>query len=459
MIKRSIPYVSGDTSNLTILLNAQSKDLGFYDTDTTSSVEYISTTSLRNASIDNYSGNARFLCNGHGLNVNDLIYINSNATVQQKNASIDNYNGNARFNYTTHGLIVNDLINIVSNTPQYNGEFYVNFGNVDQLLIRRTPTGAYTQYIGDASITWNKVYSTYYPYDGLFYVNFGNADQLLIRRTSTGAYTQYIGDASITWSKVVLSNGTNSGSLAGYTFNYAVTGISSNRLEELRKYSTSSIYSDKYFIGGSPTVDGLDLTYSGTQTNSGSTIVLQYYIGGIKYLNVTPVNYTTTLPLKEAWIDNYNGNARFNYAAHGLAVNNLIYIVSSHVEYNGLFYVNFGNADQLLIRRTVSGAYTQYVGNSTINWSNVILKTATATTTTFSFNSVGLSSLNFDNLPILKLEEKQNMCENPFIKSDVFILRQEIPVFEKSIRLRGVGNLSEVVNYAGGNYFKIFNNT
>lgn len=166
--------------------------------------------------------------------------------------------------------------------------------------------------------------------------------------------------------------GATAGSLSEYTFNYTVTGTSSNRLEELRKYSTSPLYSDRYFTGGSPTVDGLDLTYPGTST--GGTIVLQYYIGGIKYLNVTP-----------------NGS--------------------------------------------------------------------TATTTTFTMNSTGLSPLNFENKPILKLEEKQNMAENPFINSDVFIIRQEIPVFEKSIRLRGVSNLSEVVNYAGGNYFKIFNNT
>jgi len=166
--------------------------------------------------------------------------------------------------------------------------------------------------------------------------------------------------------------GATNAPLTAYTFNYIVTGTSSNRLEELRKYSTSLDYGDRYFTGGSPTTDGLDLTYSGTST--GATIILQYYIGGIKYLNTT-------------------------------------------------------------------------------------LSGSTATTTTFVYNSTGLSTTNFDNKPILKLEEKQNMAENPFINSDVFIVRQEIPVFEKSIRLRGVSGLNDIVTYAGGNYFKIFNNT
>jgi hypothetical protein len=78
-----------------------------------------------------------------------------------RNGSIDNYSGNARFLCSGHGLVVNDLIKINSNVSTYNGLFYVNFGNVDQLLIRRTPTGAYTAYVSNASITWSKVFPTY----------------------------------------------------------------------------------------------------------------------------------------------------------------------------------------------------------------------------------------------------------------------------------------------------------
>ena len=50
------------------------------------------------------------------------------------------------------------------------------------------------------------------------------------------------------------------------------------------------------------------------------------------------------------------------------------------------------------------------------------------------------------------------MIDNPFINSDVFIIRQELPVFEKSIRLRGISSLNDIITYAGGNYFTIYNN-
>lgn len=151
---------------------------------------------------------------------------------------------------------------------------------------------------------------------------------------------------------------------------FPVTGTSTSRLSELRKYTVSGTVSDLYFTSTGSTHDGVNISL----TNSGVTAsTYVYYLGGITYKDV---------------------------------------IIGS------------------------------------------------ASTTTFLYQSLGLTDPNnFDNKPYIKLESKENVVENPFINSDVFIIRQEIPVFEKSIRLRGVNSLNDIIAYAGGNYFTIYNNT
>lgn len=145
-----------------------------------------------------------------------------------------------------------------------------------------------------------------------------------------------------------------------------ITGTSSSRLIELRKYTVSGTTSDMYFTSTTTANDGVNISLS-----SGTTYV--YYLGGITYKD-------------------------------------------------------------------------QFIG--------------TAFTTTFLYTSLGLADPNnFINEPYIKLESKQNVVENPFINSDVFIIRQELPVFEKSLRLRSTSRLNDVITYAGGNYFTIYNNT
>jgi hypothetical protein len=100
--------------------------------------------------------------------------------------------------------------------------------------------------------------------------------------------------------------------------------------------------------------------------------------------------------------------------------------------------------------------YTYYIGGITY----VDTVDNGVTTTTFSFESLGLNdSNNFDYLPVVKLESKQNMVENPQVGKDVFIVRQQQPVFQSNYRLRAINSLNDVIGYAGGNYFTIFNNT
>ena len=146
-----------------------------------------------------------------------------------------------------------------------------------------------------------------------------------------------------------------------------ITGASSSRLSELRKWSASNDLSKKYYTSINSSTDGLNLSL----TTSGLTYV--YYIGGISYID------------------------------------------------------------------------------------NIINST---TITTFSFESSGYSDTNnFTNLPYIKDEAKQNMIDKPIVGSDVFIIREDLPVLENNYRLSGVENLTELTFYSGGNYFNIVNNT
>lgn len=125
-----------------------------------------------------------------------------------------------------------------------------------------------------------------------------------------------------------------------------------------------------------------------------------------------------------------------------------------------LYIIKTGTTDNgLVLSATTTGTtastYTYFIGM--IKYIDQIQYDIT--TTSFEFMATGYSSSNFDNLRIIKLESKQNMVENPQVNADVFIERQQQPVFEKNYRLRGIGSLSDIISYAGGNYFTIYNNT
>lgn len=124
------------------------------------------------------------------------------------------------------------------------------------------------------------------------------------------------------------------------------------------------------------------------------------------------------------------------------------------------FTSNDQSIDGLDLSLTITGVsesiYVYYIGG--IKYTDIVVDDIT--TTTFEFISLGLDDPNnFDNVPIIKLESKQNMVENPQVDKDVFIERQRLPVFEKNYRLRAVNSLNDVISYAGGNYFTIYNNT
>jgi hypothetical protein len=85
---------------------------------------------------------------------------------------------------------------------------------------------------------------------------------------------------------------------------------------------------------------------------------------------------------------------------------------------------------------------------------------STATGTTFSFVSDGLNNPdNFNYNKLIKDENKNNVINNPEITSDVFILRQELSVFEKNYNLEYIKNLIDLETFAGGNYYNIVKNS
>src|SRR5258706_4501552 len=73
------------------------------------------------------------------------------------------------------------------------------------------------------------------------------------------------------------TGGTNS-SLSGYTGTTIITGTSSSRLDEIRKYTVTGTLSDLYFISTGSTSNGLVLVWSITGVTA-STYV--YILGGI----------------------------------------------------------------------------------------------------------------------------------------------------------------------------------
>lgn len=144
------------------------------------------------------------------------------------------------------------------------------------------------------------------------------------------------------------------------------TGTSTSRLSELRKYTITSVFADQYVIDGNFIEDGVDVF------NSSPPEIIVYFIGGIRYVDVT---------------------------------------------------------------------------------------TGDTSGTTFSFITQGTNSPDFISVPIYKDPKKDNIIGNPKIIDDVFIVRQELSAFDKNYKLEYIKNLNDLLTYAGGNFFKIVNNT
>jgi len=155
--------------------------------------------------------------------------------------------------------------------------------------------------------------------------------------------------------------------------NYTVTGTSTTRLNELKKYSVSSDISKAYIIldeadknptSFNPALRGLILS----ETTEG--VIYSYFVDGIKYVDDILTNMTT-----------------------------------------------------------------------------------------FSFFSQGYESENFIHKPIYKDPTIGNTIASPNVDSNVFIIREEIPVLLNNYRLSNIISLASLENYAGGKFYNIVKNS
>lgn len=90
-----------------------------------------------------------------------------------------------------------------------------------------------------------------------------------------------------------------------YTGTMAVTGRSSSRLSELKKYAVNVPFTDQYIGGGSLSVNGVDFT------NSNPNGYITYYLGGIKYVDV---------------LTGFTSGTTFSFTTHGMDDDNFTFL-------------------------------------------------------------------------------------------------------------------------------------
>lgn len=120
----------------------------------------------------------------------------------------------------------------------------------------------------------------------------------------------------------------------------------------------------------------------------------------------------------------------------------------------GTFGLNIGES---ITSTTGTTILTYYLGN--IKYQDFITANTTYLTT-YEYTASGSSVSNlFDDLPYHKNENILDVVRKPKVVNNVFIDRQSVSVLENNLRLKSITNLSELLNYAGGNYFNIVDNT
>lgn len=173
--------------------------------------------------------------------------------------------------------------------------------------------------------------------------------------------------------------------------------------------------------------------------------------------NMDDIGFFDTYPVTGTTA--YSGDSvSVNYLVTGMTASRLSelrkFAVTSVFE-NMYFNNGSVNNDGVVYSESTSNDVTYYLGG--IKYRDIVI--GDNTTTTYSFNPRGYNSLDFIDVPYYKNPNKEGIISNPKIDDDVFITRQESSAFENNYRLEYVKNLNDLVTYAGGNYFKIVNNT
>jgi hypothetical protein len=96
--------------------------------------------------------------------------------------------------------------------------------------------------------------------------------------------------------------------ITGGTYSSQITGITSSRLNELKKYAITSVFEEKYVSGGTNTVDGVDYDHS-TENES-----IVYYINGMQYNDsISGTGVTTIYSLTPMSVNKNNFTSGWMY--------------------------------------------------------------------------------------------------------------------------------------------------
>jgi hypothetical protein len=208
-----------------------------------------------------------------------------------------------------------------------------------------------------------------------------------------------------------------------------ITGTTENsRLQELRKYTVSTVFANQYVGGGSWIQDGVDYSQSPVIE------YVTYFIGGIKYVDETLIDGTHTTFSAPSII--------FDTSTTTYTGTSIIHVSPPYTSITTTFRTN-GGIIQNAGTSIYSGDKKPYYSGTTI-YSDIIL-----TTTNPNFVT---------GATYIKNPNKEKIISNPKIFDDVFIVRDNLSAFEKNYRLEYIRNMIDLTTYAGGKYFNIINN-
>jgi hypothetical protein len=120
-------------------------------------------------------------------------------------------------------------------------------------------------------------------------------------------------------------------------------------------------------------------------------------------------------------------------------------------------YKNNGNVDNdgVDYDNSTRNNVIYYIGG--IRYNDIIVDNVT--TTTFNYLALGNNDPSFIKCPIFKNPNNENIISNPKINNDVFIIRQELSVFENNYILENFKRITDILTYGGGKILKTYNNT
>jgi len=123
-------------------------------------------------------------------------------------------------------------------------------------------------------------------------------------------------------------------------------------------------------------------------------------------------------------------------------------------------------SDEIFQKYVLSGTsssdgvvYNDSTGSTISYWIGGINYVDYSATTIFTYFSSGLTALNSYSTNIVVEDKNVNLTDDSKVDSDIDVDRQSISVFENHYRIATATNLNDLINYAGGSFFNIINNS